>query len=166
MPAGVSAWTPLANTTLGSAQSSVTFSSISGSYRDLVLVMTPATSGFGGGPFLQLNASGFAFRWTWAEGDGTTTYVGSSGNLDFPLNPENTISSAQTVPITIQFLDYISTDKHKHMVYRYGSAGAGVGMGSARWPSTAAITTIIITAATGGRTLSAGSTFALYGVSA
>lgn len=166
MPAGVSAWTPVANITLGSAQASVTFSSISGSYRDLVLVMTPATTGYGGGPFLQLNTSGFAFSWTWAEGDGTTPYVNSGSNLDFPINPENSISSAQTVPITVQFLDYISTDKHKHILYRYGAAGQGSGMGTARWPSTAAITTIIITAATGGRTLSAGSTFALYGVSA
>jgi hypothetical protein len=44
MPAGVSAYTALANVTLGSSAASVTFSSISQSYRDLVLVITATTS--------------------------------------------------------------------------------------------------------------------------
>jgi hypothetical protein len=39
MPAGVSAYTALANVTLGSSAANVTFSSISGSYRDLVLIV-------------------------------------------------------------------------------------------------------------------------------
>jgi hypothetical protein len=45
MPAGVSAWTPLANTTLASAANSVTFSGISGAYRDLMLVIQGSTTG-------------------------------------------------------------------------------------------------------------------------
>jgi hypothetical protein len=40
MPAGVPAMVALANVTLGSTASSITFSSISGSYRDLFCVFT------------------------------------------------------------------------------------------------------------------------------
>jgi len=44
MPAGVSAYVPLANLTLGSSAASVTFSSISQAYKDLVLVIEATTS--------------------------------------------------------------------------------------------------------------------------
>ena len=49
MPAGVSAWTPLANITLASTANTVTFSSISGAYKDLRLVLVGGAAGTGGG---------------------------------------------------------------------------------------------------------------------
>ena len=55
MPAG-STYTPLSTTTLGSAQATVTFSSISGSYTDLVLVMNTIGTSAGGDVQVQFNS--------------------------------------------------------------------------------------------------------------
>jgi hypothetical protein len=55
MPAGVSAITPLANITLGSAAASVTFSSIAATYKDLYLVAQTGLSSAGQTVNVQFN---------------------------------------------------------------------------------------------------------------
>ena len=62
----------------------------------------------------------------------------------------------------IDFFDYSATDKHKSALSRLSDAGASVSMSANRWASTAAITSITMTASTG--TFSAGATFHLYGI--
>ena len=55
MAAG-STYTPIATTTLGSAASSVTFSSISGSYTDLILITNPSSATTDQSIYVQFNA--------------------------------------------------------------------------------------------------------------
>ena len=164
MPAGVSAWTPLANTTTTSSVTSVTFSSISQSYKDLVLVMNPALSN-GNGPFLTLNAVFTGFRWEWLQSDGSSAVAATSTSGDFPMNSNYFVSAAQTVDFVWHIMDYSATDKQKQMLGRFGTASAGTGLVTARWESTAAITSVSIAAKFGG-TINSGVSFALYGVSA
>jgi hypothetical protein len=69
MPAGVSAWTALANTTLASAANTVTFSGISGAYKDLRLVFS---GGIGSAnPSFTINSdTSSTYYWNTIEGNG------------------------------------------------------------------------------------------------
>lgn len=160
-----SAWTALANVTLGSSASTVTFSSISGSYRDLVLVQN-ATSADGStytGMRLRFNSDAGTNYFYCALGAESTafTFSGSAAQM-----PTGTMAPQQAVSIT-QIFDYAQTDKHKPVISRYGYAsttGDGVALWAERWASTSAITSIQLFPAA--NSFAAGSTFALYGVSA
>lgn len=162
MPAGVTAITALANLTLGSTQATVTFSSISGSYRDLLLVKT-GSSGASLGDKLQLNGdSGSNYSPTRMSANGSST----SGNT-FDVNSAffylqySFTNGGQQI---IHLPDYATTDKHKIIMVRNSVNGSGLEYGIGRWASTSAITSI--TLFNGGTQFAAGSTFALYGISA
>ena len=65
---------PIATSTLGSAQATVTFSSIVGTYRDLVLIInsTPTTSNVTGN--MRFNSdTGVNYYMTGMRGNGTNT---------------------------------------------------------------------------------------------
>lgn len=165
MPAGVSAWTPLANLTLSSAQSSVTFSSISGAYRDLVLVLTA-----------QCNTNSQELTYLRFNGDtgnnypsvylyGTGSSAASSSSTISVVNINNTyFDQGNRGQMTYQILDYAQTDKHKSVLGRADGSAYSTNLGAARWANTSAITTILVMSGFSG--FAAGSTFALYGVSA
>jgi hypothetical protein len=166
MPAGVSAYTALANVTLGSSASTVTFSSISQAFRDLIIVMSPMAVVNGGQPFLRINSdSGANYSSVYAEGDGSSTNSGGSvsPNSIYLTRTYYLVSDTKRSSMVINLLDYSVTNKHKTVLFRGNQVDSGVGMGVGRWASTSAITSIEIT---GNGTFASGSTFALYGVSA
>jgi hypothetical protein len=169
MPAGVSAYVPLANTTLSSAAASVTFSSISQAYRDLVLVIQSATSTNYQQYKLNFNSdSGANYFQVLAQGDGAAVVRSRtlSGNQIY-LNYDNAVEASINMTMNINIMDYSSTDKHKSSLVRSNAPTGtypGVEMYANRWANTSAITTLVVSL-TGG-SMNAGSTFALYGVSA
>jgi hypothetical protein len=164
MPAGISAWTPLANITLGSAANSVTFSSISGVYKDLRLVFSGGI-GSTNPVFTINNDSSSTYLWTTLEGDGSTTASAWNGNT-YGAFANNYLLGFNTsgVTVTMDILDYTATDKHKTILSRGNNSARSVNAVVNRWPSTAAVTTIRLSA--NATNFTAGSTFALYGVSA
>ena len=167
MPAGASAWTPLANITLGSAQTTVTFSSISSAYRDLRLVYRGNASGFSGNaPSMRFNADDtVAYPTVLFTGDTTTAYASTSAFSWINISDANYINPAGPMLITLDIFDYSATNKAKAVLSRT-NAGAGVNMNVGYWPNTAAITTITLAIAFGSTSFVSGSTFTLYGVSA
>jgi hypothetical protein len=150
-------YTPLATVTLGSTTSSVTFSSIPATYRDLIIVLDGTNTG-GDNVTLRYN------------GDSSSTYtsvvmyaVGS------PVSATTSATYAEGGAMygnkgnnIIQIMDYSATDKHKTALARTNTAGNIVGAYASRWPSTAAITSVRV-GLTGTSYLS-GTTFSLYGV--
>lgn len=166
MPVGVSAYVPLANITLSSNAASVTFSSISQAYKDLVVVgrlnatvtnsylqsrvNNDATNKYSEVVALGISGSPVA---SYAYLDGQSMYfyypswIGTSGNVTFIAN----------------YFDYTSTSVHKNILTRGNSTVTGVDMVNHRWGSTSAITSISFYPDSGFFT--AGSTFALYGIS-
>jgi hypothetical protein len=167
MPAGVSAWTPLANTTLGSTATSVTFSSISSAYRDLRVVITTGTTGGGQCAYTINSDTTSTYVWVTAEGDGSAASSAWNGNTYGNTFNNVLLYGYDTTPrafITLDFLDYSATDKHKTVLSRGNTAARGVNMMAVRWPSTAAISTISFVSSPS--TFISGSTFTLYGVSA
>ena len=145
----------LDSTTLASSASSVTFSSISQDYRDLVLVSN--VIGSSGNVRLRYNGdSSLIYSEVAMFGNGsTTTSSSSSGQSSAYLFVSGTDGS---IMIT-QIMDYSATDKHTTGLNRHNVSGY-VGAYAHRYASTSAITSLEIF----GSTFSSGSTFYLYGI--
>ncbi len=165
MPAGVSAITALANVTLGSSAAAVTFSSISGSYRDLIIVCSPLAASPPDELAMQFNTdTGNNYNAVYMHGDGATKYSGNYSNTGYlTFHPNAYVYGVRSLQNTAQIMDYSATDKHKSVLVRSDTADNATAAVAGRWASTAAITSIKIYCRFGN--LAAGSTFALYGVS-
>jgi hypothetical protein len=145
--------------TLASAASSVTFSSITQSYRDLVLVVNGKAEG-GTGLYLQFN------------GDSASNYttIKMIGEASGPFSGSQTLTftnagymfSTQSLN-TMQIMDYSAVDKHKTVLGRGNVSNTFVGAAAARWPSTAAITQVRLFMDSG-RNFQIGTTLNLYGI--
>jgi hypothetical protein len=163
MPAG-STYTPIATTTLGSAQSTVTFSSISGSYTDLVLIFNGNTSAIAN-TFMRFNSdTGSNYSMTWMAGTGSSALSDRESSQNRLLidvysypNPSNITNKVMNFP------NYSNTTTYKTVLWRSNNSAAGVEALVGLWSSTSAITRIDILTLSA-TTFSVGSTFTLYGI--
>jgi hypothetical protein len=159
---------PIATTTLGSATASVTFSSISGSYTDLVLVMNPAAASLTNVLTCQVGNGSIDTGSNYSN-----TYLAASGTVQSGRYTSQTFWYASFELLTtnfsqnsiMQFLNYSNTTTYKTSLTRYNEASAGVGAYVNLWRSTSAINTIRLAIA-GGTNFVSGSTFTLYGIAA
>lgn len=154
-----STYTPIATTTLGSAQSSVTFSSIPSTYTDLVLIVsaknTSASQNYG---YIYFNSdTGSNYSRTVLTGDGSSAASARFSNSIVLATEAVAGKAVQTVNI----MNYSNTTTYKTMVGR-DSNNALVGAFVSLWRSTAAINTVTCTAYTAN--FDGGSTFTLYGI--
>ena len=168
MAAG-STYTPIATTTLGANASDVTFSSISGSYTDLVVVVMGASTTAGSstnGLRWQLNGdTGANYSETQIYGDGSTaTSTRGTGATDIGAGLLMQTSAGYFATNIISFMNYSNTTTYKTMLTRNGGASVSTAANVALWRSTAAITSIKFYRLTD--QLKAGSTFTLYGIAA
>jgi hypothetical protein len=163
-------YTPIATQTLGSATATVTFSSISSAYTDLVLVIGNWNGQTNWNPALRFNTdSASNYSLTALEGNGTSA-LSSRRTSDTSIQIGSALAaSGGTDPdnFIISIMNYSNTTTYKSVVGRgnyfagtYPGAGAYVGL----WRSTAAISTVAITIGSG--TQQAGCTFTLYGIKA
>lgn len=150
-------YTPLANITLGSSAASVTFSSISQAYRDLVLVCA-GTSASNSNWQLRLNSDTANYSTVYMLGAGSGS--GSSGTDTLLLGGGIGTSLSQS---TFQIMDYSATDKHKTVLNRTDKVDDATYAWANRWASTSAVTSVLVRCANGAN-FSTGSTFALYGI--
>lgn len=168
-------YTPIATTTLGSAASSVTFSSISGSYTDLILVTNSASSNTIGFQYLRFNSdSNTNYSATSLSGDGTSATSQRSSNsnkgwLGYWTGIENTIKANSITHIQ----NYSNATTYKSWLTRNNNPnGSQYSLGTEAmvglWRSTSAITSITIYNQASGTdyNFAAGSTFTLYGITA
>ena len=162
-------YTPIATTTLTSAAASYTFSSISGSYTDLVLVMSGQS----------VQATTYDNLIIQFNGDTATNYSrtrlnGYSGGAASERSTSTTshligpitgtsYSSSIFSPSVTHIMNYANATTYKTAVYRSNSQDGYVQAGVALWRSTSAITSILIKTLSGSN-LATGSTFTLYGI--
>jgi hypothetical protein len=158
----------LANVTLSSTDTEVSFASIPNTYRDLVLVcQMSGTSSAGGLSFrLRFNADdGNNYSdivMGAASGAGAfANIVTDGGHLRLGYNNSNGTSTMVSIA---HILDYSATDKHKPVIARETGVDNSnrVGLYAGRWASTSAITTVRVSP--DANSLAIGSTFALYGI--
>jgi hypothetical protein len=165
LPAG-STYSTIATTTLGSAASSYTFSSIPGTYTDLVLVAN-GTGASNFGLYAQFNSdTATNYSLTVIGGSGTTATSERQTSIDYARFVWNSLWNSTTPGVaTINIQNYSNTTTFKTMIWRSSTASNAVEAGVNTWRSTAAINSIKITTSTGAN-IAVGSTFTLYGIAA
>ena len=146
--------------TVTSAVSSVTFSSISQAYTDLVIVANPKDTSSGPTAMtLRFNSdSGSNYSSTRILGDGTS--ASSARTTNAAQMELGNLQSSNFFSNTFQIQNYSNSTTYKTALGRTsldGYVSAYVGL----WRSTAAITSVTILAST---TWVVGSTFTLYGI--
>lgn len=158
-------YTALANITLGSSASSVTFSSIPATYRDLVLVINGEFTGnFGTG--VRFNSdSGVNYPQVMMRTIDSTTESSTDTANNF-YGSWSASSSANRFTMVFQALDYSATDKHKTALWRNGyidnAARTRVEAFAGRWANTAAVNSVSVNTSTNG--FASGFTFNLFGI--
>jgi hypothetical protein len=151
----------LASTTLATATSSVTFSSIDQSYGDLILVCEASGTSSVMIIGIQFNSdTGSNYSYVSMEGNGSAT--SSTSGTQTLIRHSDGIGSGAFGLATFSIFDYSVTDKHKSVLLRFNNAEDSTEAKAARWANTNAITSI--TALTTANQFAAASTFNLYGV--
>ena len=165
MAAG-STYTPIATTTLGSATSSFTFSSISGSYTDLVLVATMQRTGSPANCLVRVNGdSGSNYSNTFLYGDGSAAGSGRSSNqTQMQMDSRSFPPASGFNNMIANFQNYSNATTYKTVISRSNEASGGAEAFVNLWRNTAAITSIEIRIGSGN--FATGSTFTLYGIAA
>lgn len=163
-------YTPLANITLSSNQSQVTFSSIPNTFRDLVLVIAPASNDSNQTAIMRFNGdTGTNYDMVHmigtGGGNGSVQTEGSATFLNISKGIGVTTTLGDVVVIS-QIMDYPATDKYKTVLTRANANASpypGTSAQAGRWLNTGAINSVAIRLSAGGSYIT-GSTFALYGI--
>lgn len=164
MAAG-STYTPIATTTLGSAAAGITFSSISGSYTDLYIVISGAIASADNEIRIRFNSdsgSNYSVTNLLAYSGGVVSQRGSNATFS-QIAPSGDNTSPAVYRINLN--NYSNTTTYKTILTRsdmpstsYVAANVGL------WRSTAAITTVYIFP--NGQNWNTGTMATLYGIAA
>lgn len=156
----------IASNVLSSSASSVTFSSIPATYRDLVLVMRGVSTTGQQTCLIRINSdSGANYRYVVMGGTGSTALSGSATGANYLQLGQNTAYIDATNNFwsaKLDFLDYSATDKHKFVLVRENNAALGTDAYAYRWSNTAVINSLVISLNT--QSWASGSSFYLYGI--
>jgi hypothetical protein len=158
---------PIASQTLGSAAATVTFSSISGTYTDLILISQAQNTGGTWGTFnVRVNGdSGTNYSRTYMYGNGSST--GSGRQINTTESVIGTIPASSGgffTLVKINFMNYSNTTTNKTFICTENDVSNAATATVNLWRNTAAITSIAIFSSVGN--LATGSTFTLYGIKA
>ena len=160
-----STFEPLATTTLGSAASSITFSSIPSTYTDLRLVLTCTASN--GMSYILFNSSTSGYSWNLIYGNGTSADVDLYTSYSYLGLNSRDANNSNIAFYTVDIFSYAgSTYKTSLITSSHDQNGSGqvcaeVGL----WQNTSAINQIDIKLQST-YTYSAGTTATLYGIKA
>jgi hypothetical protein len=156
------AWTPLGKVTLTATSTSIVFSSIPSTYRDLRVVIQ-AGNDASSGVKLNLNSDTTSSYPTTILRNGTGSPVSSTSTNAYATIGANVYSTnALTLTYVIDILDYSQTDKHKPILVRGNNAATSTEFIINRWASIAAVNTVTIAPLSGN--LISGSTVSLFGI--
>ena len=159
---------PIATTTLGSAASSITFSSIPSTYTDLRLVIvgsgSTAGSAFYGFRFNNDSGANYSVTSIYGTGSSAASLRYTSENSGY-IDPVSQIPSTITMGVMNVFSYAGSANKTVLTEYNADVNGSGgiVERSVNLWNSTAAINTITILSRSAA-TYAAGTTATLYGI--
>ena len=163
-------YSPISTTTLGSDQATVTFSSIPGTYTDLVLIISGYSSSDGAVPWLQFNSdTATNYSQTFMSGNGTTTRSDRNTNLTSlwtSYSPGLSTTSTNISNVIVNIQNYANTTTFKTTLMRLNTASGnfpGTSAGVGLWRKTPEAITTILVGITAGN-FKSGSTFTLYGI--
>ena len=152
----------IATTTLSTTQNEITFTSIAGTYTDLVIVANGGVTSTND-IWLRFNSdTGTNYSRTRMTGSGSAAASTRNSAFDSILINAGTVGSNANFIINI--MNYANATTFKTAVSRFNSSSfvvASVGL----WRSTSAITSVSLRAGSAD-TFTSGSTFSLYGIKA
>ena len=151
----------IATNTLTSNQSSITFSSITSTYTDLVIVVDGFSTA--GGEFrCRFNSdSGTNYSWIQLYGDGSTAGTSISNNQSY-----GRLGSTRTTQnsIIVDIANYSNSTTFKTAISRDGNGSVIINTITSLWRSTSAINSIQFFPETGA--FNTGMVFTIYGIKA
>lgn len=145
---------------LSSAAASVTFSSIPGTYKDLVLEIVGNTTGSSNLMYRVNGDSATNYSETRLSGNGTAATSSRGSNTSDAMFGNGFIAATPAICV-VNFMNYASTTTYKTSISRNSQSANQVSLHVNTWRSTAAITSIVLYCT---YTWSAGCTFRLYGI--
>jgi hypothetical protein len=165
-----STYEKIATSTASGSASSVTFSSISGSYTDLVLITNAKCASNTSLALRVGNGSvdtGSNYSVTVLNGNGSAAQSARDTNTTygFVLGLYVQITAGNEIETITHFQNYSNTTTYKTWLNRGNVPAQFVDTSVALWRSTSAINTIQVLTNTGAN-ISAGSTFTIYGIKA
>jgi len=161
MPAG-STYSTIATTTLGSAQSSITFSSL-GSYTDIRLILNIISPSNSDTLQIRLNGdTGTNYSSTILGGNGTTAGSERRTSSNYIFVSNNYVNVVNGTAI-FDFMNYGNSTTYKNVLMRSGNAGNSTVASVGLWRSTSAITSIELSIASS-YTFGTGTTATIYGI--
>jgi len=163
-------YTPIASITLGTASTTVTFSSIPQTYTDLIVVASVGNATTSSNMLIRFNsdtASNYSQTTLAGDGSGAVASNRYSGATNIsPIEREEISDIANTYSVsTININNYSNTTTYKSTLSRSStpnSSSPGTDVQAGLWRSTAAITSITLLVNTG--SFITNSTFNLYGI--
>ena len=158
----------IATTTLGSNQATITFSSISASYTDLVLIVSAQQTPALNTQYIRLNSdTGSNYSYSILTGNGSTVLSARNNNSDAWYSGYYGVPPTDSYGIEIyNFQNYANTTTYKTGLSRTNRASGGLDTMASLWRNTAAITSITYGITGISAFLTSGSTFTLYGIAA
>jgi hypothetical protein len=156
-------YTPIATYTAPSAQANVTFSSISGTYTDLILVVDATTTLGNRALQVVLNSdTGSNYSATYITGDGSSTSSSRNSNTGY-AETYASIGNTTRSTVILQFQNYSNATTFKKILCRSSIADLNVRASVNLWRATpVAISNILLRL--NADNFNTGSTFTLYGI--
>jgi len=167
-----STYEPIATSTISGSTATVTFSSITGSYTDLVLVIMGGCPSNGDNLFLRFNSdSGSNYSFTELLGNGSSASSARASSITAAYL-QSSIGGANDLGqnYIANIMNYSNSTTYKTVISRAnqnvaGSSYPGTGAYVNLWRNTAAITSVLV-GRTGSGNLLNGSVITLYGIKA
>jgi hypothetical protein len=166
MPAGLT-YTPIATTTLGSNTADYTFSSISGSYTDLIVVCSNLTNTTANTLCLRFNGdTGSNYSWTTISAFTSVSSLRTTNDVRGVALGGYIEGLSATTPGTYigQVMNYSNSSTYKTCIARGSNAANDVEAIVGLWRSTSAITSITVRPS--GGLMKTGTVLTLYGIQA
>lgn len=159
---------PFHTTTLGSAVTDFTISSISSSYTDIILVMRYGTSA-GADILVRFNgdaSSNYNNRYAWNSG-GAATSFGTGQDTTTGINPRTPANQSTSIGalLFLEIFDYRSSLWKSTMTRHTGAGGSSAftSVANGTWMNTSAITSLTLVTGSAA-TFAVGTTATLYGI--
>lgn len=151
----------IASQTLAATASSVTFSSITGAYRDLVLIAHfTTTSSTTMKLFFNSDTTDANYKVVAMSSVNSSRSATTASQASINLGA---LTSGATCMLVVNIMDYAQS-KHKTTLSRFGNYPNGNQASAHTWENTSAVTTIDLSLVAG--SFNVGGTFSLYGISA
>lgn len=159
---------PIATQTLSTSTATVSFTSISGTYTDLILIVNLAQAASNNSLRFRVNSdTGSNYSYTSLQGDGSVATSSRESSITSGASSATGSTTIETNHI-LHFMNYSNTTTNKTILARGNRASAMTTTDVNLWRSTSAITSIEL--AMGGtfptNNFASGSTFTLYGIKA